>query len=432
MPTAAFTTVGCKVNQYETQRILETFEEAGFRVVPFDAPADVYVINSCSVTSIAEGKSRYTIRRASRANPAAVIIATGCAAQMAVNQGEALAGVHVVVPNAEKMDTLRYLFKAYPGYARAAYLNPRPDRCSAPAFQGRTRATLKIQDGCNVFCTYCSIPYTRPYMRSRPYREVLEEAQRLAGMGYREAVLTGVLIGAYGPETGSGGPCFEGLVELLAERSGLERIRISSIEMRQVTFRLMKALAAGTVVPHLHIPLQSGDDDVLRDMNRPYGGADFRRLCEVLYDVVPDLSITTDVMVGFPTETDERFASSVRVCEEVAFLKGHIFRFSPRQGTPAAEWGDPVPAAEKQSRSENLMDVTARTGEAHIRRFLGRSLRVLVECKSTKTGLLGGFTDNYIEVHFAGPSSLVRQTCFVTLGDVRGGVAYGELAVPEA
>jgi threonylcarbamoyladenosine tRNA methylthiotransferase MtaB len=178
----------------------------------------------------------------------------------------------------------------------------------------------------------------------------------------------------------------------------------------------MKALAAGTVVPHLHIPLQSGDDDVLRDMNRPYGGADFRRLCEVLYDVVPDLSITTDVMVGFPTETDERFASSVRVCEEVAFLKGHIFRFSPRQGT----------------RSENLMDVTARTGEAHIRRFLGRSLRVLVECKSTKTGLLGGFTDNYIEVHFAGPSSLVRQTCFVTLGDVRGGVAYGELAVPEA
>jgi len=432
MPTAAFTTVGCKVNQYETQRILESFEEAGFRVVPFDSRADVYVINSCSVTAIAEGKSRYTIRRASRANPDAVIVATGCAAQMAVNKGEALAGAHVVVPNGDKLDTLRYLFRSYPGYERAASLSGTRERFSSPAFQGRTRATLKIQDGCNVFCTYCSIPYTRPYMHSRPFEEILDEAQRLAAMGYREVVLTGVLIGAYGADSGSGGPCFESLVELLAEKSGLERIRISSIEMRQVTFRLMKALAGGVVVPHLHIPLQSGDDHVLRDMNRPYSSSDFQQLCEVLYAVVPDLSLSTDVMVGFPTENAERFSSSVRVCEEVGFLKGHIFRFSPRDGTPAADWGDPVPAADKQSRSESLIGVTTRTGEAHIRRFLGRTLRVLVEGKSMKTGLLGGFTDNYIEVHFAGPSSLVRQTCFVTLSEVRGGVVYGEMAVAES
>jgi threonylcarbamoyladenosine tRNA methylthiotransferase MtaB len=251
-------------------------------------------------------------------------------------------------------------------------------------------------------------------------------------MGYKEAVLTGVLIGAYGPETGSEGPCFEGLVEVLAKESGLERIRISSIEMRQVTLRLMNALAGGVVVPHLHIPLQSGDDGVLKDMNRPYTSTDFLQLCEVLYEVVPDLSISTDVMVGYPTETEERFASSVKVCEEAGFLKSHVFRFSPRHGTPAADLGDPVSASDKQSRSENLMGVASRTGGAHIHRFLGRTLRVLVEGKSAKTGLLRGFTDNYIEVHFAGPSSLVREMCHVTLSEVRGGVAYGEPAVPEA
>lgn len=428
MPTAAFTTLGCKVNQYETQRILESFEEAGFRVVPFDACADVYVINSCSVTSIAEGKSRYTIRKASRTNPSAVIVATGCAAQMATNRGDALEGAHIVVPNPEKLDTLRHLFKAYPGYERATGLNGRTMQPS-PGFQGRTRATLKIQDGCDVYCSYCSIPFTRPFMHSRPFEEILDEAQRLVAMGFKEAVLTGVLIGAYGPGSGSEGPCFEGLIELLAERSGLERIRISSIEMRQVTLRLMNAIASGLVVPHLHIPLQSGDDGVLRDMNRLYTGSDFRQLCDVLYEVVPDLSITTDVMVGFPTESEERFASSVELCEQVGFLKGHVFRFSPRSGTPAAAWGDPVSPPDKQARSERVMEVTARTGAAHARKFLGRTLRVLVEGKSAKTGLLGGFTDNYIEVHFAGPSSLVRQMCHVTLSELRNGVVYGELAV---
>lgn len=428
MPRAAFTTLGCKVNQYETQQILESFEKAGFRVVPFNSPAEVYVINSCSVTAIAESKSRYMARKAARTNPNARIVLTGCAAQMAANLGNEFEGVDVWVPNPEKTQTINYLFRECPDLEKRA-LEAKPNRESATkAFQGRTRATLKVQDGCNICCSYCSIPSTRPVMRSRHYREVLDEAKHLVQMGYKEAVLTGILIGSYNQDTGSGGPGLEALIELLAANSGLDRIRISSIEMGQVSLRLMKALSNGWAVPHLHIPLQSGDTRVLRDMNRPYTRDDFIQLCDILYDAVPDIAITTDIMVGFPTETEERFQSSVDVCQRVGFLKGHIFRFSPRPGTPAYERGDRISSDDKLRRSQELTDLTAETGSAYMQRFVGRTMRVLVEGKHSKSGMLSGFTDNYIEVHFAGPSSLARNFCHVTICQVQDGLAFGELA----
>jgi threonylcarbamoyladenosine tRNA methylthiotransferase MtaB len=229
VPTAAFTTLGCKVNQYETQKILDSFESAGFSTVAFDQPADVYVINTCSVTSEAERKSRYTVRRAIRTNPEAKIVVTGCAVQMSINREEDFPDVHVAVSNPDKLETLDHFLRAYPE------LKPSGEPTTNADLQGRTRATLKVQDGCDVMCSYCSIPYTRPGMRSRPWQEVLEEAQSLAERGYKEAILTGVLIGAYGPESGSGGIGFEKLVQKLDEESGLERLRISSIEMHQVT-----------------------------------------------------------------------------------------------------------------------------------------------------------------------------------------------------
>jgi len=426
MPTAAFTTLGCKVNQYETQKILESFEEAGFQVVPFDAPADVYVVNSCSVTSIAESKSRYTIRKAARTNPAAKVVVTGCAAQMSHNKGEEVPGADVVVPNPVKLQALRYLLDAFPEFGqRVADPQEVPERPRA-----RTRATLKVQDGCSVYCSYCSIPYTRPVMSSRPFAEVLAEARKMAEMGYKEAVLTGVLIGAYGPETGSGGPDFETMVEQLAEESGLERIRISSIEMRQVSGRLIELIERGLVAPHLHIPLQCGDTGVLSDMNRPYTQEDFLGLCGRLYVSVPDISITTDIMVGFPTETRERFESTLHVCEEARFLKAHVFRFSPRFGTPADAWGDPVSPQEKTERSLEVAAVSQRTGLAHSTRFLGRIMRVLTEGKLTKGGLLEGLTDNYLQVQFAGPVSLQRKTCHVRLNEIGPEGLSGELAAP--
>lgn len=432
VPTAAFTTLGCKVNQYETQRILDSFEQAGFSIVPFESPADVYVINTCSVTSIAESKSRYTIRRAIRSNPAAKVVVTGCAAQMALNRRESVEGAHVVVPNPEKLATLEHFFRAFPGFESAARRAAAAPQRPPTWISGRTRATLKVQDGCSVLCSYCSIPFTRPGMTSRPADEILAEAARMTALGYREIVLTGVLIGAYGPETGSGGPTFEHLVELLAHTDGLERLRISSIELRHVTPRLIELISRGLVVPHLHIPLQSGDDQVLADMNRPYRRADYLGVCRDLVAAVPEVSITTDIMVGFPTETEERFVSTVAVCEEVRYLKVHSFRYSPRFGTRSEALGDRVSPEEKQRRSQVLAQVSARTGDAHRRRFLGQRMRVLVERKSPKDGLLEGLTDNYLEVRFAGPTNLVRNTAMVKLDACRDGVIYAELSGSRA
>lgn len=418
MPTAAFTTLGCKVNQYETQKILESFEGAGFDVVPFNSPADVYVINTCSVTSDAEAKSRYTVRKAARTNPAAKVVVTGCAVQMGLNKGEPLPGADVLVPHAEKMDTLSVFLRAFPSQ------DPGGRASSRAVTTGRTRATLKVQDGCDVLCSYCSIPFTRPGMTSRPSQTVLEEAQSLAAQGYQEAVLTGVLIGAYGPQTGSGGKTFEELVTMLSHESGLARLRISSIEMHQVTDPIIDLARNGRVVPHFHVPLQSGDTQVLRDMNRRYTQDDYLALCDKLYQRLPDVSITTDVMVGFPTETPDRFESSLHVAREVGFLKAHVFRFSPRHGTPADAWGDPVSPEEKKDRAEALSSLAHETAGRHVRKFVGRTLRVLFEGKA---GVLEGMSDNGITVRAAGPTSFARTMQWVRIDEEREGVAYGEV-----
>lgn len=428
MPKAAFTTLGCKVNQYETQRILDSFVEDGFEVVPFESPADVYVVNTCSVTSQAESKSWYAVRKAARTNPAAKIVVTGCAVQMGINKGTGFEVGDVFVPNPEKLEAKKHFYRAFPEMEAWAKAEPFPTVPDPRA--NRTRATLKIQDGCSVMCSYCSIPFTRPGMVSRPAGEVLDEAKRLAEMGYHEAILTGVLIGAYGPETGSGGPEFEDLVTRLSEESGLARIRISSIEMHQVTAPIIDLVRHGSVVPHFHIPLQSGDTGVLKDMNRRYGQQDYLDLCDRLYAELPDLQITTDIMVGFPTETEERFQSSIAVCEHVRYLKAHVFRFSPRFGTPADQWGDPVSPQEKQDRARRLSALTEQTGREQVRRFLGRSVRVLAERRG-KDGLLEGTSDNWITVKFAGPDSMTKSLQWVRLDDERDGVAYGELSVPE-
>lgn len=425
MPTAAFTTLGCKVNQYETQKILDSFAEAGFGIVPFDQAADIYVINTCSVTAIAESKSRYTIRKAARTNPEAKVVVTGCAAQMSINQQERVADAHVVVPNPEKLETLDHLLRTHPEIADWVRREPAAQP-ELPA--GRTRATLKIQDGCSVMCSYCSIPHTRPGMRSRSWREVLAEAQSLADQGYQEAILTGVLIGAYDEATGSEGMDFEELVTLLAKESGLPRIRISSIEMHQVTEKIVRLATDGLIVPHFHIPLQCGDDQVLSDMNRRYDSGMYLSRCREIRDAVPDAVITTDVMVGFPTETEERFLNSARVVEQAGYVKAHVFRFSPRPGTPADQWGDPVSPQEKQRRAVELTRIAGATSQVEIKRFLGRTMRVLVEGKMTRDGLLEGTTDNWLTVRFAGPATMRRTLQWIRLDEERDGVVWGELS----
>ena len=530
MPTAAFTTLGCKVNQYETQRILDDFEARGFTITEFTQPADVYVVNTCSVTQAAERKSRSLIRKVARQNPDAVVVMTGCYGEMAQIKGEVVEDATLLVPNHQKLDTLNQLMRAYPRFEQdivaenalqieARQTAERTQGESAPvrAVRHRTRATIKVQDGCDVFCTFCSIPYTRKVMRSRPLAEVVTEVERLASEGYKEIVITGVLVGAYGQEVdfaqrsahyaanvglpsasdASGTelplriteraqkwgmdrpysrPDLADLLLRLADVDGIERVRLSSIEPTQVTDRLLDAFAGQPkLCRHLHIPLQSGDTGVLTAMNRPYDQDFYLERCRAASARIPDLAITSDIMVGFPGEDEAAFENTLGVVRTVGYARAHLFRYSPRPNTPAADL-EQVSEGEKESRAKRLADACRATQAKFIRRYLGRTLEVLVEGKemrgkeegdegetrrqgdkesasalpvsfpiegasgndghaviganatdSRDTVLLSGYTSNYIRVQFTGGSHLRRTLASVRLLEPTMDGAIGEV-----
>ncbi len=520
VPTAAFTTLGCKVNQYETQRILDDFEARGFTITEFTQPADIYVVNTCSVTQAAERKSRSLIRKVARLNPDAVVVMTGCYGEMAQIKGETVEDATLLVPNHQKLDTLAHVLGAYPHFAQAIFdrreaecVNPDDVPAAARLPRHRTRATIKVQDGCDVFCTFCSIPYTRKVMRSRPVAEVVQEVERLAGEGYKEIVITGVLVGAYGQEgdfaqrsaqyaqqfdaagnavQDSGTPLplivteragqweqdraysrpdLADLLLRLADVDGIERVRLSSIEPTQVTDRLLDAFAdQPKLCRHLHIPLQSGDTHVLRAMNRPYDQEYYLERCRAASARIPDLAITSDIMVGFPGEDEAAFESTLHVVRAVGYARAHLFRYSPRPNTPAADLPQ-VSEADKESRAKRLADACRETQARFIRRYLGRTLEVLVEGKemrgkdaeeepgkqgqeanaaadlpagsasgndehtpvgadapgSMNTALLSGYTSNYIRVQFTGGSHLRRTFANVRLLEPTGDGAIGEV-----
>lgn len=466
MPTAAFTTLGCKVNQYETQRILDSFEERGFAITEFTAPADIYVINTCSVTQAAERKSRQMVRKVARQNPDAIVVMTGCYGEMAQIKGETVEEATLVVPNTQKLETLAHVLRAFPHLEQALAAHPRSEIVYRP-FARRTRATVKVQDGCNVFCAFCSIPYTRKVMASRPLPEVVAEAERLAGQGYREIVITGVLVGAYGrdaaafsasPNDSAGAPDLADLLLRLALVPGIARVRLSSIEPTQVTDRLLDAFAAEPkLCRHLHIPLQSGDSGILHAMNRPYDQAVYLDRCRSAYARIPDLAITSDIMVGFPGEDRAAFENTLAVVQAVGYARAHLFRYSPRPNTPAAGFPAQVSDTEKEARSKELAASCRETQQRFIQRHLGRTLEVLVEGKESparapveaesgesgndgnlrietgapggggETGLLGGYTSNYIRVQFTGGAHLIGQVVPVHLVEPAGDGAIGEV-----
>lgn len=494
MPTAAFTTLGCKVNQYETQRILDDFEARGFTITEFTAPADVYVINTCSVTQAAERKSRQMVRKAAKQNPDAIVVMTGCYNEMAQIKGETVEEAALRVPNHQKLDTLGHVLRAYPHLERDVEANP---PVTTRPFMRRTRATIKVQDGCNVFCTFCSIPYTRKVMRSRPLGEVVAEVERLANEGYREVVITGVLVGAYGQEADFAArnaaydagrdllstdvlnvttqaqhwamdrdytrPDLADLLLRLARVNGIERVRLSSIEPTQVTDRLLDAFAGEPkLCRHLHIPLQSGDTGVLRAMNRPYDQDFYLERCRAASERIPDLAITSDIMVGFPGEDRDAFENTLCVVRTVGYGRAHLFRYSPRPNTSAADLPQ-VPEEEKEARSKELAAACRETQQQFIHRFLGRELEVLVEGKEREQGegrrlkaeeddlqdraaveeagsafwlppspvqavsLLSGYTSNYIRVQFTGGSHLRGTTARVRLLEPTTDGALGEV-----
>ena len=396
MPTAAYYTFGCKVNQYETEKIRLEMESRGFDTVRFNAPADVYVINTCTVTSVADGKSRHAIRQANRRNPDSVVVVTGCYAELEPQAILTIPGVDLVFPNAEKSeiaDRLRARFPDFPARARPA---------QELVQQQRTRAVIKVQDGCDHFCAYCIVPFARPRKCSRPIDDVLREAEALASHGYKEVVLTGIRLGSYSDSSADTAD----LAREIADIDGIARVRLSSIEPWEATDKLIAVMASSPkICPHLHIPLQSGADTVLSRMGRPYDASAYGELILKLREAVPGIAITTDILVGFPGETDDEFERCRAFVEEIGFSRLHVFRYSPRRGTRAESMDNHIPERVKERRSRTMIELGARLAHDFAKSRVGRTVSVLAEGKRTASGRLSGFTPDYIETEFEASGS---------------------------
>lgn len=431
MSTVAFHTLGCKVNYYETEAVWQLFKQAGYEKVDFESKADVYVINTCTVTNTGDKKSRQIIRRAIRKNPDAVVAVMGCYAQTSPDEVVAIPGVDVVVGTQDRDKLLSYidehLAKREPVNAvKNVMKNREYEELDVPAFSDRTRASLKIQEGCNNFCTFCIIPWARGLMRSRKPENVLKQARQLVSAGYREIVLTGIHTGGYGEDFTD-----YKLADLLWDLDkieGLKRIRISSIEASQIDDRVLEVLErSDKMCRHLHIPLQAGDDTVLKRMRRKYTVDEYREKIIEINKALPDVAITSDVIVGFPGETDDMFENTYQLVDELQFSELHVFPYSKRTGTPAARMEDQVDEAVKHERVQRLIELSERLSYAYASRFEGEVLEVIPEQpfkEAPDSGLFEGYSDNYLRLVFPANESLVGKLCKVRLD--RAGTLYCE------
>ena len=400
----AFLTLGCKVNYYETGKIKEEFEKDGYEIVDFDESADIYIVNTCTVTNMADRKSRQMLHRAKKNNPNALVVACGCYAD--AKDGEAL-GADMSVVNKDKKNILKLVNDALKGRqiteVNTDELKQKPNR---PA--ERTRAFIKIQDGCNQFCTYCLIPYVRGrgVLVSKPEDEVVDEVIQLVRSGYKEVVLTGIHLSSYGTDLAGeksflkleGKPLIS-LIGKLNDIEGLERIRLSSLEPRIITENWAKQLAAfEKVCPHFHLSMQSGCDETLKRMNRHYTSAEYADKVEILRNIYENPAITTDVIVGFPGETEEEFETTYEFVKKIGFADLHIFQYSKRDGTIAAKMDDQVPAELKKQRSERLAEVMEQSKKEYEKLFEGKDQEILFETEQIVGGktYLTGFNTRYV------------------------------------
>ncbi len=430
MPKVAFTTLGCKVNQFETETMEGLFKVRGYEVVAFDQPADVYVVNTCSVTHLGERKSRQLIRRAARTGPGATVVVTGCYAQVSPGEVEAIEGVDVIVGTQDRQRIVELVEEAAASHRQVKAVG---DIMAADVFEdiplfaapGRTRAFLKIQEGCANFCTYCIIPYARGPLRSRPLASIEREAAKFVAAGFREIVLTGIHLGAYGQETGGAAILTDAVRAVLAV-PGVVRLRLGSLESIEVSDALIAVMREDErFCPHLHLPLQAGDDGVLAAMNRHYTTAEYRDLVRDIQDRVPDIAITTDIIVGFPGETDGQFANTLVFAAGMDFARIHVFPYSRRKGTPAASFPDQVSEAEKKRRAAALQALADRQAAAFHERFLGCELKVLFE--PAADGGIEGLTGNYMRVYADGDRSLAREIRPVRLRGLYKDGLWGEI-----
>lgn len=397
-----FVTLGCKVNQTESEAMAQLFREANYQVVNSSEEADVVVVNTCTVTNTGDSKSRQVIRRMIKAHPESVVVVMGCYAQTAPGEILGIEGVDLVLGNQDRRKILEWIErveaeKAPQNAVRGIWDAEEFEELPQLSEEHRTRAMLKIQEGCNQFCTYCIIPYARGPLRSRRPENAIAEAQRLVGEGYPEIVLTGIHTGYYGQDLEDGWNLAR-LVQELDKISGLRRLRLSSIEPMEYTEELIESIVSSDkVCPHLHIPLQSGSDKVLARMNRPYNLDEYRALLVRLRQRIPKLAVTTDVIVGFPGETDEDHASTVEFVKSCDFSGIHVFPYSKRKGTPAADYPDQVLKKVKEERVKELLGVARASQARFCQGFIGSPVEVLIERVDLK-GWAVGHTPHYIQV----------------------------------
>ena len=455
MKTIAFMTLGCKVNQADTASMQELFRQAGYEVCDFTEATDVYVVNTCVVTNTGQQKSRQMIRRAIRKENDALIVVTGCYPQTAAEEVKAIAGVDLIIGTQDRVkivelvETALQRKQAIIKEEEASAEEAKPDASDEEQSEARktsvqlrtsvddevrpwekgvqfeemsggneadkTRAYLKIQEGCNQYCSYCIIPYARGPIRSRSLQSIRDEVKRLTEAGYKEIVLIGIHLGCYGKEMTDGTTLFDAVQTALSVPE-LQRLRLGSLESVEVEERLLDLMVKDKrLCPHLHLPLQSGCDKVLKDMHRPYDTKKFNVLLEQIRKKVPGVAVTTDVIVGFPGETEEDFAVTCSFVKQCGFAKMHIFPYSKRKGTPAAARQDQIPETVKKHRAEKLAELDREMQKAYFTQNVGTNHAVLVEQPIGTTGLVEGLTENYIRVELPGNADLCGKVVDVKI-----------------
>ena len=447
-PTAVVLTFGCKVNQYDSNAMRSTMVRNGYQIVPETEPADVYLINTCTVTNIADQKARKIIRRVVKQNPGAKVLVTGCYAESDRQQIEQIEGVSLVFGNREKADLDQYLeyLSLQTHQTTSGLLQITPVQHDAVREHAnfslsvndtgdRTRGIVKAQDGCSAFCTYCIIPYVRGRMTSRPISEIVTEVEEVAASGAKEIVITGIHLGSYGIDRQNeqlhkdGRVSIADILERIHPVDGIERIRLSSIEPMNFPEDLVPKMAElPKCMPHFHLPLQAGSDRTLKRMHRRYTTDEFSKLTEHLRSVFPDAGLTTDIMVGFPGETARDFEDSLRFVEQIGFSQLHVFRYSPKRGTPAAEYPDQLAPHISAERSQRMIASGQRSSQTFRQQMVGKEAKVLIEDRR-HGDLLTGLTGNYLRTAVDVPDSQINQVIPVTLTGVENGIM---LATPQS
>lgn len=430
MNRIAFTTLGCKVNVYDSEAMAELFAEKGYEIVNFDDVADIYIINTCTVTNFGDKKSRQMIRRARRQNKNSIIVATGCYAQVAPQTVAEIEGINIVIGTKDRGKVVEIVenYRAEKGVLNAVTDikgEKEFERLKVSNLKDRTRAYIKIQEGCNRYCTYCIIPYARGPVRSRKPEDVIDEVKTLAKNGFKEIVLTGIHVASYGLDLEN--ITLAGIIEQVHSVEGIERIRFSSMEPKAVDDEFVARMAKlPKVCEHYHLSLQSGSDATLKKMNRRYTSEEYAVACERLKKAFPDVAITTDIIVGFPTETDENFNESYDFAEKVRLSKIHVFPYSPKTGTPAAKIRPQIAPDVKNERSHKMLELSTRLNKEFMSRYIGSNMEVLFE--RLEGNYYEGHTRNYIKVLCKSDSDLTNQLVNVKLTDIAGEeTMYGKL-----